>query len=141
MNKKILSFLLEEEESGRIDYDISYRGGHYGLKAEAVVDFLFAGKSEEIKSQFIEWLPNKVGASCNYLGGGLRGAITGSDYDRELPGYAAKLIDKFCAECKNRYNEIENSTGLNEEEYEDGETNWDAIGSNASRLAGIVSAC
>jgi len=138
--QNIKKFLLECEENGSVDYDISYRGGHYGLKAEAVVSFLFAGKSEEIKSQFIEWLPNKVGASCNYLGGGLRGAITGSDYDRELPGYAAKLIDKFCAECKNRYNEIENSTGLNEEEDEDGETNWDAIGSNASRLAGVVSA-
>jgi hypothetical protein len=139
--QKINEFLLECEENNSIDYDISHRGGHYGLNAESVVNFLFEKKDDATKEKLLGWLPSKIGAFCNYLGGGLRGSINGrGNYDELLPSYAKDLIDKFAQCCKERYLEIENASGLNEEEDENGETNWDAVGSNRCRFAGVASA-
>lgn len=137
---KIVKFLLEAEESGKLDIDIGYRGGHYGLRADAVVEFLFGDSNDGAKENIVNLLPEKVGVFCNYLGGGLRGSISGGGYNENLPAYVKKLIDKFVKCCKERYLEIESGTGLNEEEDENGEKNWDAIGSNRCRFAGVVSA-
>ena len=140
MKKNIIEFLLEAEENNIVDYEISHRGGHYGLGVNDVVSFLFNDKSENVREQISDWLPNKVGVYCNYLGGGLRGDIVGGGYDKAMPEYAGKLIDEFAQCCKNRYIEIENESNLNEEEDENGETNWEAFGTNRARSKNIVSA-
>ncbi len=128
--------LCDLEDQGLVVYDVGYRGGTYGL---AINDFIdkFMPKDIEIDS-IIEMLPNKVGVYCNYLGGGLRGAIVGGGYSKKLPKKLARIVDDFVKLCRQRYLEIED--GLNDELGEDGETNWDAIGTKASRNAGIVSA-
>jgi len=119
------------EDAGKVDFDISYRGGHYGLSRNDACELL------GIEGGNADYLPPKVGVYCNYLGGGLRGAIVGGGYDKKLPAKYAKKVDAFVAACKLRYHEIEN--GLNDEVDENGETNWDAVGTNASRAAGVVS--
>jgi len=128
------------ENENRIQYEISHRGGTYGANAGDVVSALFPTLSDDKIDKIINLLPNKVGVHCNYLGGGLRGSINRSDYAKELPAKYAKRIDTFTRECKNRYLAIENGEGLNNEEYPDGDTNWDAIGTNRSRVAGVKSA-
>jgi predicted hydrocarbon binding protein len=124
--------LIELEEEGKVIYEIGYRGGNYGLSVERAIELL------EIKERWTDFLLAKVGVYCNYLGGGLRGAIVGGGYGKEIPEKDAKKIENFYKACKERYLEIEN--GLNDEEDENGETNWDAIGTNRSREAGIISA-
>ena len=49
-------------------------------------------------------------------------------------------LNAIAEKCGQFYSDIENSENLNEEEDQDGETNWEAIGTNRSREAGIVSA-
>ena len=58
---------------------------------------------------------------------------------KDLPAKYAKRIDAFTRECKNRYLEIENGQGLNDEEDAEGNTNWEALGTQRSRLAGVKS--
>lgn len=137
---KVSEIVRELERENSIDYEISHRGGKYGARAGVVVAALFPTISGEDAAWIENLLPNNIGAYCNYLGGGLRGAIVRSDYSKELPAKYARRIDSFTRECRARYLEIENDANLNNEEYPDGETNWDAIGSNRSRLAGIKSA-
>ena len=128
------------ENENRIQYKIGYRGGTYGANAGDVVSALFSTLIAYRQYEIVQMLPNKIGVHCNYLGGGLRGSIIRSDYGKELPAKYAKRIDSFTRECKRRYEEIENDNNLNNEEYPDGDTNWDAIGTNRSRVAGIKSA-
>ena len=128
--------LIDLEDQGLAVYDIGYRGGNYGL---AVNDFIDKFMPENIEvDDIVDMLPNKVGVYCNYLGGGLRGAIVGGGYSEKLPKKLAKIVDNFVKLCRQRYMELED--GLNDEVDADGETNWDAMGTNASRKAGIVSA-
>ena len=127
------------ENENRIQYEISHRGGTYGAKAGDVVSALFPTLSDDKAAEIANLIPNKTGVYVNYLGGGLRGSICRSDYAKSLPAKYAKRIDAFTRECKNRYLAIENGEGLNDEEYPDGDTNWDAIGTNRSRVAGIKS--
>lgn len=131
--KKIYKKLIALENDGKVDYDISHRGGHYGLSRGDVSDLLGLGG-------YADMLPGKVGAFCNYLGGGLRGSVSVSDYDKAMPKKYAKRIDAYLAACHLRYLELESGAGLNDETFPDGDTNWDAIGTNASRKAGIISA-
>jgi len=132
----IVSELLEEN---RIQYDISHRGGTYGADAGYVVKALFPTLEQEKIDEIVNMLPRKVGVHCNYLGGGLRGALVRSDYDKAMPAKYAKRIDSFTRECKARYLAIENGEGLNDETYPDGDTNWEAMGTNKVRRAGVVS--
>ncbi len=132
--------VLKMQEENSIDCDISYRGGTYGAAADKVVATLFSTLIAYRQYEIVQMLPNKVGVHCNYLGGGLRGTINRSDYDKKMPAKYAKRLDAFTRECKKRYLEIENCTGLNEEEYPDGDTNWEAMGTNRSRAAGVKSA-
>jgi len=128
--------LYDLENRGLVDYEVGYRGGNYGL---CVADFIkkFIPERLDDVDNIAEMLPNKVGVYCNYLGGGLRGSIIGGGYSEKLPKRLAKIVDKFVKLCRQRYAELED--GLNDEVDEDGETNWDAIGTKASRDAGIVS--
>lgn len=128
------------ENENRIQYKISHCGGTYGASASIVVDALFPTLSYDKAIDIANLLPNMVGVHCNYLGGGIRGTINRSDYAKSLPAKYAKRIDSFTRECKNRYSAIENGEGLNDKEYPDGDTNWDAIGTSRLRAAGIKSA-
>lgn len=141
-NKTVKQIVLELEKENRIDYNISHRGGTYGAASKDVVAVLFPTLLNSYSNNYqkvITLLPSKIGVHCNYLGGGLRSTINRSDYAKELPAKYARRIDSFTRECKARYLAIESGAGLNNEEYEDGETNWDAIGTNKSRVAGVKS--
>lgn len=129
--------LCDLEDQGLVIYEVGYRGGNYGLAVNDFID-LFMPKDLENIDNIVDMLPNNVGVYCNYLGGGLRGAIVGGGYAESLPKKIAKIVDRFVKLCRQRYIELED--GLNDEVDVDGETNWDAIGTNASRNAGIVSA-
>lgn len=113
----------------RLTYDIGGRGGYLGAY------------SSEISEKFDipqHMLPGKVGAYCNYLGGGVRGSICGSTYHEDTPN--TDVLDVFIEACMRIYENEENGIGLNDEEYEDGDTNWDAIATKMARDSGTSSA-
>ena len=116
---------------GRVQVDIGHRGGTLGISSQVVSEKL------GIPSHL---LPGMVGAYVNYLGGGLRGSIQTSSYSREVVGDKKELLDLLLEACVRVYENLEDESGLNDEEYEDGDTNWDALGTNMSRMAGISSA-
>jgi len=122
---------LENLGIGDVYCDISYRGGGLGFYASDVASAV--GVSEED-------LPRNFGAGCNYLGGGLRGAIFASDFNPKVSGRKRQLLEELADACVRVYENIENDAHMNDEEDENGETNWDAKGTNASRNAGIISA-
>ncbi len=133
MNKKqIKQNLIQLEDEGKVDYEISHRGGHYGLPVQDVFDLLQIPEEDQI----IEFFPPKIGVYCNYLGGGLRGAIVGGGYNKDIPTRIAKKIDLFAAVCKERYEEIEKGWAEDPEAFTD---EWNEEGTRRSRDAGIVS--
>ena len=138
--KTVREIVLEMEEENRIEYEISHRGGTYGAAAGSVITALFPTLSYKKQEELEHLISSKFGVYCNYLGGGIRGAICRSDFDKKIPAKYAKRLDSFTRECKNRYLAIENESQLNDEEDEDGNTNWDAAGTNRSRVAGVKSA-
>lgn len=116
--------------SGAISYDIGGRGGYVGIDSDCVAGML------EVDSYY---LPNKVGAFCNYLGGGLRGSVCVSSH--AVPDAdKIDLVDALAEACRRAYYDCENGSGMNDEYDDDGEPNWEAIGTNASRGAGIARA-
>lgn len=120
-----------EAELGGMKCDISHRGGGIGFYSDNIADVIGVER----------WmLPNCIGAGCNYLGGGLRGSIFASIFSGEVPEEKAEILNALADACVRVYENIENEAGMNAEEDEDGETNWDAVGINASRRAGVVSA-
>src|SRR3989338_1387574 len=125
--------VLNMEAENNIKYDIGHRGGTYGAATSDVIAILFPTLSDDKIDELANLLPNMVGVHCNYLGGGLRGSLVRSDYSERMPAKYAKRINAFTRECKARYLAIEDSAGLNEEEDADGNTNWDAYGSNRIR--------
>lgn len=135
VNKAVASLI----ELGKVDYEVSYRGGHYGFSSQDVVDALFPELSYELEQKVLGWMPSKFGAHSNYLGGGLRGAIVASDFDKRMPEKYADPLRIFARVCVTKYKEIEDEMHLNDEQDADGEENWDAIGTNLSRGAGVIS--
>jgi hypothetical protein len=122
---------LEALQIGRVEAEIGPRGGGVGFYGSDIAGEFSVSAND---------LPNKFGCGCNYLGGGVRGAIFASGYNRQtITGRKAKLLDALSAACIRVYNNVENDNGMNEEEV-DGETNWDAMATNKSRAAGIVRA-
>ena len=122
---------LEGLGIGPIHCDISHRGGGIGFYAKDVAEALWIDE---------HYLPRYVGAGCNYLGGGIRGAIFAGDYSSEITGAPAIILDDIGAACCRVYEYIENEERMNDEEYEDGDTNWEAKGTNMARRAGTISA-
>ena len=120
---------LEALGIGNLVYDIGGRGGNLGFYGSNVAEFV--GCSEQD-------LLGKYGCYCNYLGGGVRGAVTASGYNKSVGAKAIKLLDAIAEACKTAYINAEN--GLNDKTYEDGDTNWDALATQSARRAGIVSA-
>ena len=90
---------LENLGIGRIICDISYRGGNIGFYGSDVA------RTFDI-SEYL--LPSKFGAGCNYLGGGLRGSIFGSDFSNEITGRKAKLLNALADSCIRVYENIDN---------------------------------
>jgi hypothetical protein len=111
--------------------DISYRGGNLGYSAWLIADLLDIDEDD---------LPRNYGCYCNYLGDGIRGAICASGYNKSITGINASALDAIADACIRMYNYYEQEAGLQAEEDEDGGTNWDNMGSNMSRAAGIKSA-
>ena len=134
MTKKQLNAIRtikDLQEIVRVDYEIGYRGGSLGIPAGQAASLL--GIEEYL-------LPGKIGVYVNYLGGGLRGALARSSFSNLITGRKKEHLELLIDACERAYINAENEIGLNEVEDEDGETNWDAIGTNAVRNAGIVSA-
>lgn len=113
----------------RANCDISYRGGGVGVYSEGLCNLLGLLSNQ---------LPRSYGAGCNYLGGGVRGAIFTSGYDDNIPSNKAEFLDAFGEAMKRVYRSIEDEEGMNEDSEE--EPNWDARCTKASREAGIKSA-
>lgn len=123
---------LENLEIGNTRVDISYRGGGIGFE------------SRDVSSAFDVpdyYLPRFFGAACNYMGGGLRGSVFPSNYSENITGKRKiELLDALSAACVRVYESIENESMLNDDQYPDGETNWEAVGTKSIRRAGITSA-
>jgi len=123
---------LENLGIGKVYCDIGGRGGGIGFYSSDVASAFEVNDCD---------LPNKFGAGCNYLGGGIRGSIFPSSFNqRMIVGNKAKLLDALAQACVRVYESVENEENMNDEEDPSGETNWEATGTNASRKAGIVSA-
>jgi hypothetical protein len=120
--KTVNKVLAKLENEGRAIYDVGYRGGSFGFSSGDVVDALFPSISDETREKVLGFMPGMFGAYCNYLGGGLRGALIGSSFDREMPEKYAGPLRIFARVCVTRYKEIEDEMGLNAD-YEDGDTN------------------
>jgi hypothetical protein len=112
------------------DAEISYRGGHLGFYRERVAEWLDIPE---------EYLPKKIGAFCNYLGGGIRGAICVSTYSEKIKGRKREILDELLEAIRRCYLYYENEMGLNDEEVE-GEINWEAEATKWARAQGITSA-
>lgn len=128
---------LEALEIGGLDYEISYRGGYIGFSSANVAEKISKATHSRLD---VSLLPRKFGAHCNYLGGGLRGSICASNFDDEIVGKNREHLEALGEACVRVYKNIEDEDHLNDEESPDGDTNWEAKGTNASRAAGIVSA-
>jgi hypothetical protein len=113
---------------GEVVYNIGGRGGNLGFYGSNVAEFV--GCSEQD-------LPGKFGCYCNYLGGGIRGAVVASGYNNNVSTKVAKLLEAIAKVCKIAYINAEN--GLNNETFDDGDTNWDALATQSARRAGVVS--
>jgi hypothetical protein len=114
---------------GRVDFEISYRGGGLGFYSSKVADVIGVRESD---------LPIKFGASCNYLGGGVRGSISQSGFHPSIVGRKRKLLEAISEACVRVYQNLEDETGLNDDSED--EPNWDARATKANRDAGIISA-
>lgn len=120
-----------EKHGISLDWEISYRGGGFGVWGSDLAKYLHIDEND---------LPRKFGCGCNYLGGGVRGAIFPSGYNENIKSAKVKeFLDAFSEACIRVYEYIENEDNLNED-GEDGEPNWDGRATKASRRAGIVSA-
>jgi len=111
--------------------DISYRGGGIGVTGSSLANYLHISES---------LLPRNFGAGCNYLGGGVRGSIFPSNCSTDINETKFMWLMEFGNACVRVYEDIENDAQMNDTEDENGDTNWDALATVASRNAGIKSA-
>jgi hypothetical protein len=120
---------LKELGIGEVYVNVSHRGGGVG----------FYGRDVACAFEIDEYyLPEKFGAGCNYLGGGIRGSIFPSDYSDKIEPRKRKMLDALADSCVKVYESIENEIGLNTEDC-DGEINWEARATCKVRQSGITS--
>ena len=102
MNKAKINDIIRDEKN-IIDCDISYRGGTLKIDASE----LFPGYCEKTGGKAI------VGASQNYLGGGIAAAITGGAMflPEELNKKERKIFDDVLKACKLYFYELNNGGG------------------------------
>ena len=123
--KKINTFdELADLGIGKIHCDISHRGGGVGFYANDIVNYFGVA---------VEYLPRFFGAGCNYLGGGLRGAIFPSGFSDKIweqSKKTARLLQELSNACIRVYKNIES-----EAEVPD-----DPINEGIGRVKNVVSA-
>lgn len=123
---------LEALGIGNVIVDIGARGGGLGFRSSDI---------EKLTGVDADYLPRNFGAGCNYLGGGMRGAIFPSTFSSSIAESKAQMLRVIAEACVRVYENLENeNTSLNDEEYEDGDINWDARSTKAARRARIESA-
>ena len=120
---------LENLGIGSVYCDISERGGGLGFYSSDVANTVGVRESD---------IPRKFGAGCNYLGGGVRGAIFASDFNSAVTGRKRQLLEAIAEACKRAYENAEGS--MNDDEDEDGEPNWEASATKCARENGTISA-
>ena len=125
-----LTPLTELSAIANVSYQIGERGGFLRIPGKTVAALL------DIEPHL---LPNNVGVYVNYLGGGLRGGICKSQYSSEITGEKKDLLDLLIYACQSAYIDAENELCLNEDCDEDGEMDWNSIGTKTARIAGIIS--
>ena len=79
------------------------------------------------------------GSEC-YPENGMTIECQNCDFNKEITGRKEKLLNELAQACVRVYESIEDENEMNDEEYPDGDTNWEAIGTKKSRQAGIRSA-
>ena len=123
---------LKELDMGSPIYDIGERGGHLGFAGIHVANRIGVSSN---------YLPKSYGVYCNYLGGGIRGALTHSGFDDKISIRKKQLLEALADACKRVYINIEADMGLIDEydEYS-GEPNWNNMATNTARNNGTVSA-
>jgi hypothetical protein len=120
---------LEVLNIGNLDYNIGMRGGYLGFYGHDIAEALNIDEN---------LLPGKVGAYCNYLGGGVRGKVVGSGYSDKIIGKRKiQLLDTLIAACIRVYLNEEAEIFSNDN---DDEINWDVEATNCARNSGIISA-
>ena len=90
---------LENLGIGKVYCDISHRGGGIGFYSSDIAKFFDVSEGD---------LPNKFGAGCNYLGGGLRGKIFPSTFSERITGKTADLLTALADACVRVYKNIDN---------------------------------
>ena len=133
LTKKVLeslTTLTELSAIANVSYQIGERGGFLRIPGKTVAALL------DIEPHL---LPNNVGVYVNYLGGGLRGGICKSQYSSEITGEKKDLLDLLIDACQSAYIDAENELCLNEDYDDDGEMDWNSIGTKTARIAGIIS--
>ena len=122
---------LENLGIGKVEYEISHRGGSLGFRAKDLA------KALDIEEYY---LPNRFGAACNYLGGGVRGFIFPSNYADEITSKKKRaLLNAIAEACVRVYERLENESGLNDE-GDDDNPGWEARATREARRQGIRSA-
>ena len=109
-------------------YDIGYRGGYVAFYGYEIAALLKISPDE---------LTNKVGAYCNYLGGGIRGSVCVSPTDRVKSARNKALIDELAEACRRAYLNAEDD---GQDDGDDEDAYWNRLGTEAARRAGIESA-
>jgi hypothetical protein len=122
---------LENLGLGNVYCDISERGGGVGFYS------LNVAAAFQVRA---DQLPQKFGAGCNYLGGGVRGAIFQSGFSSEIPAAKAKKLRALSAACVRVYYAVESESGMNDDDDDETSVNWNGHATAAARAAGIRSA-
>lgn len=110
---------------GRLSYDIGHRGGFVAFYSKDVCDAWGIPYDQ---------LPSKVGVYCNYLGGGVRGAVIASQYEWMTNKSKARKVAALIEACRRAYLNAEN------EIFGDEQDEWNALATEAARQAVIGSA-
>ena len=97
---------LNELGIGNVVCDISYRGGGVGFRASDVARELDIDEGS---------LPRNFGVGCNYLGGGVRGSVNASGYNKSVPKAKAKILDAISEACKRAYLNAEEDNGIEDD--------------------------
>lgn len=119
---------LQELEIGPVQANVGHRGGGLGFYAYDVAEAIGVD---------VEDMPRMYGAYCNYLGGGVRGAVTPSGFNTgNITGRKAGLMEELANACVRVYIHLENTWRDDEEQYDE----WNERATEAARRAGIKSA-
>lgn len=135
--KNMRELLVRMEGDGRISYEIGHRGGWYRTTSSTLVEELFRKHSPASRALMLEKMPQNFGAFCNYLGGGIRGAVCRSSFSEELPKSIKAKLDDFGKECVRRYLELEREWLDSGDAFTD---EWNEEATRKVRANGIISA-